>query len=161
MGSLSNSFKKLTMVTIDENEITSGMYLHLLWSTKSQQQIIPFNLTQYLYNYIYDLALSHECHLIGGQVFTDHVQLIVKFSPDLQLVDMVTNLKVGTALLIRTKFPDMRDFEWQKSDFLFTISSEELGLIIDRIKRAKLFHQEISSLLDESQLEYDPQKILE
>ena len=150
------------MDEFDENAIHCEMYLHLLWSTKNQQPVIPTSVTQNLYLYIYDLALSQECHLVGGQVFSDHIQLVIKFSPDIAMSDMITTLKVATLLWIRTNIPEMSNFEWQKSDFAFSVSFEEVGALIAKIKNSKSFLEEIHSVLDENiSIESDLSEVLE
>lgn len=136
----------------DENEIYGEMYLHLLWSTKDQQPVLS-PIAQYLYNYLCEQALSCECNVISGRVFSDHIQLVIKFSPDIILSDLMTTLKVSTALLIRTNFPEMKSFEWQKSDFSFTVGSEEVCSIIDTKSDTRPFVEEISILLNNNGLE--------
>ena len=144
----------------DEDVIYGGMYIHLAWSTKNQQRLLS-SIDQYLYEYMCDLVLPHQCDVIYGRVFSDHVQLVVNFSPDISLYNLLTNLKVATALLIRTNFPELKDFEWQKSDFGFTVSVDEVGALIERIKKAKLFKEEVFSLLDQNEMKYDSVEVLE
>ncbi|MGZ3732848.1 MAG: transposase [Parachlamydiaceae bacterium] len=74
------------------------MYYHLLWSTKDQRSPISCSCASQLYSLIYDLALSVKCHVIEGQVFSDHVQLVVKGSSDTSLENLMTNFKLGTVL---------------------------------------------------------------
>jgi REP element-mobilizing transposase RayT len=99
------------MKECDENEIYHEMYLHLLWSTLKQQSLILPSVGRYLYAYMCDLALTHECTIIDGQVCEDHIQLILKISHHSQLDDLIITLKVASSLWMRTNFPTMRDFE--------------------------------------------------
>lgn len=115
------------------------MYLHLLWSTKNQKSSIPTHIVSQLYHYICDVTLLNNCQTIGGQVFSDHLQLVVKFSPEIRLADLIINLKVVTLLWMRTNFPEMRDFEWQKSDFSLTVSTKEVGPLVNKITQSGCF----------------------
>lgn len=149
------------MKEFDENEIHHELYIHLLWSTKCQQSSITPNVIPHLYQYLCNLTFNEGCHLIGGSVFPDHIQLVIRFSPDTILSDLITNLKVASSLWIRTNFSEMERFEWQGSDFGFTVGVDEVGALIERIKEAKLFKEEVFPLLDESEMEYDPVEVLE
>lgn len=142
----------------DEDAVHSRMYVHLSWSTKNQQPVLS-SIAQYLYHYICELALSHDCHVVDGRVFSDHVQLVVKFSPEISLDNLLTTLKVATALLIRTNFPELKNFEWQKSDFSFSVSHEEVCSTIN--SNAKSFPEEVCLLLKNNGLEYELHEVLE
>lgn len=143
----------------DEDAINHELFVHLLWSTKNQQAILA-PIAQSLYSYMCDLALSYECNVIDGHVFNDHIQLVVKYTPDIAFGNLLTNIKVGTSLWIRTNFPELRNFEWQQSDFAFSVSWEEACSTIDKIN-AKIFSKEVCRLLNHNDLTYDPQDILE
>ncbi len=149
------------MKECEEDEIYHEMYVHLLWSTTSQKPLITPSIVPHLYDYLCNLTLNEGCHLIGGSVFYDHIQLVIKFTPDTLISDLITNLKVASSLWIRTNFPEIEGFEWQESDFGFTVSEDEVGTLIERIKKAKLFKEEVFSLLDQNEMKYDPIEVLE
>lgn len=142
----------------DDNAIHSEMYIHLGWSTKNQQPVLS-SIAPYLYHYMCELASSHCCNVVNGQVYSDHVQLVVKFSPDTILSDLMTTLKVASSLLIRTNFPEMKEFEWQKSDFMFSLSAEDVFSIINN--NAKPFPEEVCIILNNNGLKFDLQEVLE
>lgn len=141
--------------------IIHELYLHVLWSTKDQQPILLSSYTSRLYQYICDVALSLECHVIGGYIFNDHIQLIIKFTPEISCTDLTTDLKVASTLWIRTNYAELKDFEWQKSYVALTESYERVGETINGIKNSKPYREVISCLLDENDLEYDLQEVLE
>lgn len=146
---------------LDENEIHHELYIHLLCSTKNQQPVITPSLACFLYRYICEQALSCDCHVIGGQVFSDHFQLVVKFTPEVSVLDLMMTLKTATSLWMRTNYSELKQFEWQKSDFAFSISYEEVGTVIDKINRAKSFIDEIYPLLEAMVFTEDLQEVLE
>ncbi len=148
------------MKEFDENEICQGMYLHLLWSTLDQKNILPSPFPL-LYNYLYELTLNEECHLIGGSVHSDHIQLVIKFTPYTVVSNLITNLKVGSLLWMRTIFLKIKNFEWQKSDISFTVGTDEVCDLIERIKNAKTFEEEVIILLDQNEIEYDLIEVFE
>ena len=143
----------------DENVVHHELYTNLLWSTKNQQPILS-PIAQPLYHYACEVALSCDCNVVDGNVFNDHIQLIVKFSPETSFSNMITTFKVATSMWIRTYFPEIKNFEWQQSDFAFSVSSEHACCTIDTKTIAK-FPEKIRLILDENELEYDPEEILE
>lgn len=143
-----------------EDEIHHELYVHILWSTICQKPLITPSVVPHLYDYMGNLTLNEGCHLIGGSVFSDHLQLVIRFSPDTVLYDLIINLKVASLLWMRTNFPEIENFEWQESDFAFTVSTDEVGALIDKIKKAKLFKDEVFVLLDQNEMEYDSVEVL-
>lgn len=146
---------------LDENEIHHELYVHILCSTKNQQHLITSSLTHFLYRYMCEQALSLDCHVIGGQVFSDHFQLVVKFTSEVSVSDLMVTLKTATSLWLRTNFSELKQFEWQKSDFAFSVSYEEVSTVIDKITKAKSFIDEIYPLLESVHFTDDLQEVLE
>jgi REP element-mobilizing transposase RayT len=149
------------MKEFDEDEISHEMYVHLLWSTTSQKLLITPSVVPHLYDYLCDLALSEGCHLMGGSIFRDHIQLVIKFTPNTIFSDLITNLKVASSLWMWTNFPEIEKFEWQKSEFGFTVGVDEVGTLIERIKKSKSFKEEVFSLLDQNEMKYDSVEVLD
>lgn len=137
------------------------MYLHVLWSTLNQQTLITDPFIPHLHNYLCHLTLKEGCNLIYGRVFCDHIQLVIKFTPFTILADLITNLKVASLLWMRTNFPGVENFEWQKSDFGFSVGVDEVGVLIESLQKSKPFTEEVFALLDQNEMEYDPVEVLE
>lgn len=145
----------------DEDLVYHEIYFHFIWSTDKQEQLMTPSIASALYAYIGDLALTQECHLIGGQVHTDHLQLIVKATPNNALGTLLATLKDFSSVWLRTNIPTMKDFKWQKSDFAFGVSFSEVGMMIEKIKNGKSFREEVYSILDENGMEYDRLEVLD
>ena len=145
----------------DEDEVHNALYLHLLWSTQGQQKLILPSLTESYYAYLCDVAVNYGCHIIAAQLCRDHIQMIVKYNPNCTLADLIKTLKSASLVWIRKLVPAMKDVEWQKSDFVFSVGREEIGILMDKFPHAKFFAEEIYSLLDLNQMEYDSLEFLE
>ena len=145
-------------MNLDLDGTNSELYVHLLWSTNHQEPVLS-PISKYLYHYLCELALSCDCHIVDGKVFSDHVQLVVKFSPETPLDNLITTLKTASSLLIRTNYPLLKNFEWQKADFTFTVDPETACSIIPE-KCFRPFSEEIAILLTINELEYDFREIL-
>lgn len=86
------------MFEFDEQKVYSEIYLHLIWSTKHQEPLFDLSGSQYVYEYIRELTLECDSEVVGGGVFQDHLELIIKFSPNTVLSDLLTTIKTATTL---------------------------------------------------------------
>lgn len=151
----------------NDDEIHHEMYLHVLWSTKNQQPLISPSWASHLCHFIEGLCDEKKWSVIASCAPIDHIQLLIKFTPDFILSDFLIELKTNTLIWIRTNFRECRDFEWQGSDFAFTISFETVGTLIDKMNNQKdpakaiAFSDLIPIILDENQLEYSMSEVLE
>lgn len=106
------------------------------------------------------MILNNNCSPIGGKIFEDHLQLVIKLNPDLPLAGLISDIKLGSALWLKTHYPDLTDFAWQISDFCFTVSHDDVGGLIDRIEKAKTFVNEITTILSMNDMEVDSAEML-
>lgn len=141
--------------------LSSTLIQHIIWSTEGQRAIIDPTTAKRLYHYIGDLVLDNKCTCIAGRVFPDHLQLIIKYTPDTILLDLITDIKVGSALWVTTHCSGMNDFAWQKSDFAFSVSFDEIGNLINQIEQSKSFENETACILTLNGVICEPQEIFE
>jgi REP element-mobilizing transposase RayT len=148
------------MPPFDEDEVSHELYVHIMWSTYGQKPIITSSIAYSLYHYIGDVILHSNCSPIAGKIFTDHLQFIIKFNPDTVLEDLITDIKLGSTLWLKTHCPDLVDFAWQTSDFCFTVSYDHVGDLADRIAKATSFVNEIATVLSINGMKFDPAEML-
>ena len=144
----------------NESEIYHGMFAHIIWSTMAQQPSLS-SVTQHLHDYICDLALLQSCHVISGRILSDHVQLVVKFSPNTILERLITTLKVETSLCMRSNYTELRNFEWQKSDLCFTIGGSKVKKVINSFNSAGNYSEEIRKIFKHNGVTEDINQFLE
>jgi putative transposase len=147
----------------DDEEVFSNMHLHTVWSTKEQQPILGESWTKHLKNFISELVMDYDCRLIAARMAADHIHLLIKFTPDTATNDLIINIKSSTAVWIRTNIPELKVFEWQKSDCAFTISQEEVESMIIQFRELEKtpFVEEIFPLLDANGISYTKEEVLE
>lgn len=142
----------------DELQVAE-MYYHIMWSTKNQNPCIPEPCASQLLSWMGDLALSIECHVIDGKIASDHIQLVVKGCINVSLETLMITLKSGSLLLVKNYFPEIGSFDWQKSDFAFSVSSEDVEFVF--IKDTLSFSEMMLSFLDQNDISFDLKEILE
>lgn len=148
---------------MEDEVVFSDMYLHMVWSTKGQKPLLGESWGKHLKNYIAELVMDLDCQLMTGRIASDHIHLLIKFTPDTSCDDLMMNIKSATAMWIRTNIPELKVFEWQKNDCAFTVSHEEIESIISQFKETEktAFVEEIFPLLDAKGIVYTREEVLE
>lgn len=149
------------MKEFDENEVHCEMYLHLLWSTKDQKPMILPTFSKQLCHFISEFALENECSLIASNAPADHIQLLIKVTPEFLLSNFLIGVKAATTMWIRTNFPEFSHFKWQNSDCSFSVSFEEVGCMINKINQSKIYIEEVYQYLDAYCIQYDVNEVLD
>lgn len=144
----------------DESVIHHSMYVHIIWSTMAQQPLLHA-VTQHLHDYICNLALLQSCHVISCRILSDHIQLVVKYSPNTYLERLITTLKAETSSWIRSNYSGLENFEWQKSDLSFSISGDGVKSIINSMNNTSGYPEELCKILKNNGVTIDPKEFLE
>jgi len=66
-----------------------------------------------------------------------------------------------SSIWVKTHIDELKNFEWQGSDFAFSISLECVGEIMDEMKKLTPFTELIETILKASDMEYKLKNILE
>ena len=146
----------------DQDQVFCELYVYMIWSTKNQNPCLGLSWRKHLRNYISELVLDCECHLITSRIAPDHLHLLVKFHPDAATSDLLITVKSATAMWIRTNIPGEEHFEWQKADYTFTVSPEKVAGLIKEFNKPDQtpFVDEIYPLLKSEGFEYESLEIL-
>lgn len=143
----------------------SQFLIHVIFSTKDQQEFITPEVEPFLYDKISKI-LYDECYspalVIGGGV--EHVHIIYAqsriWSPD----GIINRVKSKTAEFMKKW---IADFEWQKGYGAFTISRSEDEFEKKYIYEQKEFHKTVSykdefrDILRKHEIEFDEEGLWE
>lgn len=144
----------------DENEMHSECYLHLLWSTKNQKPFISQSTAKHLYHFFSDQAIENQCFIIAINGTEDHIQMVIKFNPNISADQMVKDLKMATAIWMRMHF--CKDFDWQEGYCAFTLGFEDVAAFSNTIcSPLKPFIEEVYPILDSNDIPYEKADVLE
>ncbi len=119
---------------------------HIVFATKGRRRVLDKARRDELFRYIWGLLKNKDCHLyrIGG--VEDHVHILTSLHPTVALADLITDVKVVSALWIKNNavFPE---FElWQEGYGAFTCSFAEKDHLIEYIQRQEEHHRTVSFL---------------
>jgi putative transposase len=96
----------------------SRLYAHLVLTPKYRRKVITSAMLKRLEEITADLCQKWQCELIefGGE--PDHIHIVFRFFPQIQLSKFVNNLKSVTSRRIREEFPaEVNAAYWGKKVF--------------------------------------------
>jgi REP element-mobilizing transposase RayT len=139
----------------------TNLLYHIIFSTKERRPFINPKLLAELHPYIGGIIrdLKGEPIEIGG--VQDHVHILAKLPAALALSDALREIKSNSSKWVGERPDLVRTFAWQTGYSAFTVSKSQAPTVRKYIRnqqqhhRRKSFKQELVSLLDKHEIEYD------
>jgi len=139
----------------------TNLLYHIIFSTKERRPFINPKLCAELHPYIGGIIrdLKGEPIEIGG--VEDHIHFLAKLPPTLALSDALREIKSNSSKWAGERPDLVRTFAWQSGYSAFTVSKSQAPTVRKYIRnqeqhhRRKSFKQELVSLLDKHEIEYD------
>jgi REP element-mobilizing transposase RayT len=139
----------------------SKVYIHLVFSTKNQIEIIDPDIEKELYPYM--ATLFRECDspaiIING--VSNHVHNLFLLSRKFAISQVVENVKKKSSKWIKTKGERYKSFYWQNGYGTFSVSRTHVDVVKKYILNQKSHHAKTSfqgeyrKLLDKYKIKYD------
>lgn len=96
----------------------SNLKAHLVLTTKYRRKVITAAMLKRLGEIFNDLCQKWGCEVMEFNGEEDHVHLLFRYYPQVQLSKFVNNLKTVSSLYIRKEFPEqVKRFYWNKPVF--------------------------------------------
>jgi putative transposase len=138
---------------------------HLIWSTKDRLPWFSEEIQPRIWEYIAGIALQKRMVplCVGG--YQDHVHVLLRLPPNLDVSKAVQLLKGPSSKWIHATFPKMSTFEWQDGYGAFTVSKSQTSEVFDYIKkqrehhRVKTFQEEYIEFLTRHEIEWNPEYV--
>ena len=121
----------------------SSLHVHVIFSTKQRQPIIPPELQPLLWAYMTSIAkrLGVGVLAIGG--FDDHAHLGIALPPkDTDVSVLVQKIKANSSRWMNSEH--VKDFQWQEGFGAFSISMSHTAALVRYIKNQREHHKKIS-----------------
>jgi putative transposase len=91
----------------------SRLYAHLVLTTKFRLKVMPPEILQRLQEVMVDLCKKWQCELLECNGEEDHLHLVFRYAPQMQLSKFINNLKAVSSRKIREEFESqLREFYW-------------------------------------------------
>jgi REP element-mobilizing transposase RayT len=147
------------------SQTLTNLLVHLVFSTKERQPIIPQSHRERLHSYIGGIirAEGAEPLMIGGT--SDHVHAAIKMPATQAVSDLVRVVKANSSKWANDSRMSECRFAWQNGYGAFSVSASQIGKVRAYIgrqvehHRTTTFKEELLALLTKHGMEHDPRHL--
>ena len=143
------------------------VYIHVVFSTKSRENLILPDVEKELFAYIGGILRKHQSVLVAANGTENHVHLLISQSKNFSLSDLLRELKKASSLWIKTKNVKFARFQWQAGFGAFSIGHSQIETVKNYIAKQKehhrieLFEDEYRKFLQKYEVDFDEQYFLD
>ena len=136
------------------------IYVHLVFSTKCREQLIPSAIQPRLHAYLAGTFNALGCPAVQVGGMPDHVHILFRLARTMTISDAVKNAKVESAKWMKDE-GGVAGFAWQAGYGAFSVSASLVEDVTRYIQnqaehhRARTFQDEFRRLLELYRVEYD------
>ena len=136
------------------------IYVHLVFSTKGREGLIPSAIQPRLHAYLAGTFNAMGCTAVQVGGMPDHIHILFRLSRTMTVSDAVKNAKVESAKWMKDEGGVAR-FAWQAGYGAFSVSASLVEEVTRYIQnqadhhRARTFQDEFRRLLELYRVEYD------
>lgn len=141
------------------------MLLHITFSTKHREPMLPRPLEPDLYAYVGGICRRMNSPLLAMGGVADHVHVMVNLAKTVALSDLMLNIKRDSSKWISLHAPEIGSFHWQDGYFAFSIGESGADALRHYINtqpehhQATSFQDEVRTLLTKYGIEWDESHI--
>lgn len=141
------------------------IYIQFVFAVKNRQSLIKKNFKDELYKYITGIVKNNQQKLIAINGIEDHIHIFIGLKPNINISDLIRDVKANSARFINEKKLAMGKFEWQDGFGAFSYSHSQIDDVVkyinnqDEHHKKKTFKEEYMELLQKFNVEYDEKYI--
>ena len=143
------------------------LYVQIIFSPLGRQNLIRNKIKNDIYKYIVGIIKrkNQKPMIINGM--PDHVHILISFSPDIAISDLVRAIKSNSSNFINENKLIPGKFSWQKGFGAFTYSKSQVPRVARYIEnqeehhRMKTFKEEYLELLEKFEVDYKKHYLFE
>jgi len=145
----------------------SQLYVHIVFAVKGRKSLINDSYKENLFKYITGIVTKRNQKLMIINGMPDHIHILIGYKPDCRLTDLVRDIKAFSSKWIKECKDAPREFEWQRGIGAFSVGYLQRYIVINYIRnqeqhhRRKSFRNEYIELLNESNIDYQPEYIFD
>ena len=135
--------------------------VHLVFSTKGREPQIDDAIRDELHAYIGGIIENHRGGLLKAGSVRDHIHLSMAHPRTIAPSELVKEIKIGSAMWVKTKGRQFSGFQWQSGYGIFSISSSHRRAVEEYIAnqaehhRVVSFQEEYRRLLKKYEIAFD------
>lgn len=143
------------------------IFYHVVFAVRNRESLIIPSVKEDLYKYISGIVTNQKQKLFIINGMPDHVHLLLNCKPNMNLSDLVREIKEHSTKFINDKKLLRGKFYWQAGFGAFTVSKKDVAMILNYIKtqeehhQKKTFREEYLELLKENEIEFKKEYLFE
>lgn len=118
--------------------------IHVIFSTKNRMPLIQAEWEDRLYAYIGGIMREEKCILLASGGVADHVHLLISWSKERSIADVLRLIKTNSSRWVHQTFPNHHDFAWQSGYAAFAVSQSNVNAVKEYIANQKAHHATIT-----------------
>jgi putative transposase len=145
----------------------SQIFYHVVFAVRNRESLITPPIKDELYKYISGIVSNQKQKLFIINGMPDHVHLLLNCKPNMNLSDLVREIKEHSTKFINDKKILRGKFYWQAGFGAFTVSKKDVAMILNYIKtqedhhQNKTFREEYLQFLKENEIEFKEEYLFE
>ncbi|MBS1737812.1 MAG: IS200/IS605 family transposase [Bacteroidetes bacterium] len=139
----------------------SKLYVHIIFHTKYNQNIIGADVEEELFAYIGGIINANQSQSIKINGIENHIHILAVMPKNIALAKFVEEIKRNSSRWMKTKGKQYRNFAWQGGYAGFSVSQSVVERVKKYIENQKAHHKkqtfkvEYKKFLKKHQIEYD------
>jgi len=118
----------------------SKLYVHIVFHTKYNQDLIKADVEDELYAYLGGILKANKCVPIAINGIENHIHILCIQSKNITLANLLEELKRNSSRWIKTKGTMYVDFAWQGGYGAFSVSQSKVDVVKRYIENQKEHH---------------------
>jgi REP element-mobilizing transposase RayT len=116
------------------------IYIHIIFAVRNRQPLIKSENSEELNKYITGIISNKGQKLLSINSISDHVHIIIGMKPNINLSDLVRDIKNNSSKFINSRGWIPGKFNWQEGYGAFSYGQSQLNVVINYIKNQKKHH---------------------
>jgi REP element-mobilizing transposase RayT len=143
------------------------LYVHVVFAVKGRENLISPKWKEKLYQYITGIITNKNQKLMIINGMPDHLHLLIGLKPDINLSDLVREIKSNSSKWINENRMLPGKFEWQIGFGAFTVGQSQIQSVVNYIRGQekhhlkKTFKMEYIEFLNAYQIDFKPEYIFD
>lgn len=118
----------------------SFLFAHIVFVTKYRRKVLTKSIIEDIRNIFTSACDGYNAKILEFEGESDHVHLLIQFTPSVRLCDLIRTLKTQTSSFVMKKYKDhivtylWKDSLWTPSYFISTCGGAPLEIIKNYIQ---------------------------
>jgi putative transposase len=116
-------------------------YFHVVWATKRRQPWLTPDKEQAVYRCVLKMVPERGCEVLAINGMPDHVHLLLKSGPRIDLSLLMKHVKGVTSTLVNDMTNHAEHFRWQEGYYAVTVTPSHLPKVQAYVQNQKEHHR--------------------